>query len=240
MPPINYANPMQGKLFSLAQDKGSVSGAFQDVVIIYPMPKPGYPPIPPPAPIDLGIDRITDIMSNNIIDHCIQWSFISLTDNKFMLTCNSPRTRKTYVMTCSEYPNICKTVKVNNFDLPANTENVNRDNQFTLTYVDQSPCFFYLKNADNLYLATTTESVQIWGLTIGILTFFTEEQKDNPAINANCVWFIDTVVDKLRKVADDIVLVDEGDIKRPVSFADISNKVNKTIDIAYLNMLMGR
>jgi hypothetical protein len=143
-------------------------------------------------------------------------------------------------MTCSEYPNICKTVKVNNFDLPANTENVNRDNQFTLTYVEQSPCFFYLKNADNLYLATTTESVQIWGLTIGILTFFTEEQKNNPAINANCVWFIDTVVDKLRKVADDIVLVDEGDIKRPVSFADISKKVNKTIDIAYLNKLMGR
>ena len=240
MPPVNYANPIQGKLFSLAKGKGSISGAFQDVAIIYPMPKPGYPPIKPPVPIDLGIDRITDVMSNNIIDSCIQWSFISLTDNKFMLTCRSPRTGKTHVMTCSEYPNICQTVKVNAFDLPVNTEDVNRANQFTLTYVEQSPCFFYLKNADNLYLATTTQSVQIFGLNIGILTFFTEDQKNNPAINANCVWFIDTVVKKIRQEAGDVIFIDDMDVKRPISFADISKKVNKTIDIAYLNELMGR
>ncbi|WDF80115.1 hypothetical protein PQ469_08865 [Mucilaginibacter sp. KACC 22773] len=239
MPPINYASPMQGKLFSLAQGKGSISGLFQDEVIIW-VPRPGYMPIPPAERVDLGIDRITDIMSNNIIDSCIQWSFISLTGNKFILTCRSPRTGKTHVMTCSEYPNICQTVKVNHFDLPVNTENVDRANQFTLTYVEQSPCFFYLKNADNLYLATTTESVQILGLNIGILTFFTEDQKNNPAINANCVWFIDTIVDRIRQVAGDIVFIDDQDIKRPVSFADISEKVNKTIDMAYLNTLMGR
>jgi hypothetical protein len=234
---INYANPMQGKLFSLAQGKGSLSGFFQDAVIIW-RPRPGY--IPPVERVDLRIDRITDIISNNIIRDCIQWSFIKLTDNKFMLTCNSPRTGKTHVMTCSEYPNICQTVKVNNFDLPVNTEDVNRGNQFTLTYVEQSPCFFYLKNADNLYLATTTESVQILGLNVGILTFFTEDQKNNPAINANCVWFIDTVIDKLRQKDGEIIYIDDEDVKRPVSFADISKKVNKTIDIAFLNALMGR
>jgi len=234
MPPINYANPMQGKLFSLAHGTGSLSGIFLDVLFIL-QPKNIY------VPLDTGIDRSTHIVSNNsIIDEFIRWSFISLTDNKYMLTCRSPRTSKIHVMTCSEYPNLYQTVKANTFDLPVNIEDVNRANQFTLTFVEQSPCFFYLKNANNLYLATTTETVQIFGRTIGILTFFSEEQKNNPAINANCIWFIDTLADKIHREADHTFFIDDQDIKRPVSFADISEKVNKTIDIAYLNELMGR
>ncbi|SEO98671.1 hypothetical protein [Mucilaginibacter sp. OK283] len=234
MPPINYANPMQGKLFSLVQGRGSLSGIFLDVVFIL-NPRNVY------VPLDSEIDRSTHIVSNNsIIDEFIRWSFISLTDNKYMLTCRSPRTSKTHVMTCSEYPNLYQTVKANTFDLPVNIEDVNSANQFTLTFVDQSPCFFYLKNANNLYLATTTETVQIFGRTIGLLTFFSEEQKNAPAINASCIWFIDTLVDKIHQEADHTFFIDDQDVKRPVSFADISEKVNKTINIAYLNELMGR
>ncbi|WP_439698456.1 hypothetical protein ACFGVS_09705 [Mucilaginibacter sp. AW1-7] len=234
MPPINYANPMQGKLFSLVQGRGSLSGIFLDVVFIL-NPRNIY------VPLDSEIDRSTHIVSNNsIIDEFIRWSFISLSDNKYMLTCRSPRTSKIHVMTCSEYPNFYQTVKANTFDLPVNIEDVNSANQFTLTFVEQSPCFFYLKNANNLYLATTTETVQVFGRTIGLLTFFSEEQKNDPAINANCIWFIDTLVDKIHQEADHTFFIDDQDVKRPVSFADISEKVNKTINIAYLNELMGR